>query len=467
MPRWTPMRNSYPSLAPAEDASHESLAYVVLHAPGSTGLRDGIAVLDTDPQSPTLGRIVGALEFPHAGNGLRHFGWSTCRPAHKDGDASARRFLLAPGRRSSRIHVVDTQPDPRAPRLVKVIDGPVLGARSGYAAPVTVRATPDGVAVSALGAADGEGPGGIIALDPSTFEVRGAWESARGPQSPAYDSARHERYGIAVTSEWGAPRLVDGGFDPKALLAGGYGHALHVWDLERRTHRQVLELGAEHQAVLALRPVHRARRAYGFASVMISTADLSSSVFLWYLDRDADGAPREWKARKVISIPALPADPATLPPALRPFGAVPPLVTDLALSMDDRWLHVACWGSGELRQYDVSDPFDPVHTGTISLGGGAARRPSGLSPGGHLAGGPQSVEASRDGRRLYVTSSFDERWDAQVHPGATGWLARVEVGAEGGLTLDPSCLVRFPDGQQPRQVRLLGGDATSDTPCGP
>ena len=27
------------------------------------------------------------------------------------------------------------------------------------------------------------------------------------------------------------------------------------------------------------------------------------------------------------------------------------------LSLDDRFLYVACWGTGELRQYDVTDPM--------------------------------------------------------------------------------------------------------------
>ena len=48
---------------------------------------------------------------------------------------------------------------------------------------------------------------------------------------------------------------------------------------------------------------------------------------------------------KVITI-AEPADPDLLPPALKPFGAVPPLVSDIDLSVDDRWLYVSCWGTG-------------------------------------------------------------------------------------------------------------------------
>jgi hypothetical protein len=58
----------------------------------------------------------------------------------------------------------------------------------------------------------------------------------------------------------------------------------------------------------------------------------------------------------VITIPAEPAEADALPPALKPFGAVPPLVTDINLSVDDKFLYVSCWGIGELKQYDVSDP---------------------------------------------------------------------------------------------------------------
>ena len=84
----------------------------------------------------------------------------------------------------------------------------------------------------------------------------------------------------------------------------------------------------------------------------------------------------------MITIPAVPADEADLPPLLKGFKAVPPLVTDINLSVDDRFLYVSCWGTGELRQYDVSDPFNPVFTGTVKLGGivRAQRAPDATRP---------------------------------------------------------------------------------------
>jgi len=50
--------------------------------------------------------------------------------------------------------------------------------------------------------------------------------------------------------------MVEDGVNPELLLAGKYGHALHFWDLRKRRHLQALDLGAEQQMVLELRPAH-------------------------------------------------------------------------------------------------------------------------------------------------------------------------------------------------------------------
>ena len=78
--------------------------------------------------------------------------------------------------------------------------------------------------------------------------------------------------------------MVKDGVNPELLLAGKYGSKLHVWDLRRRRHVQELDLGDEQQMVLELRPAHDPTRAYGFASVVVSLKDLSSSIWLWYRD---------------------------------------------------------------------------------------------------------------------------------------------------------------------------------------
>ncbi|MDQ3810555.1 MAG: selenium-binding family protein, partial [Chloroflexota bacterium] len=160
--------------------------------------------------------------------------------------------------------------------------------------------------------------------------------------------------------------------------------------------------------------------------------------------------------------------PDLLPPSLKPFGAVPPLITDINLSLDDRFLYVSCWGTGEFRQYEVSDPFSPRLTDSVRLGGIVARAQHPAAPGEPLNGGPQMVELSRDGRRVYVSNSLYATWDAQFYPeGIRGWVAKLEARPEGGLTLDERLFVRFPDGERPHQIRLQGGDASSDSYCFP
>jgi methanethiol oxidase len=469
MGRWRPDPTFYASPSLAAEAPAETLAYVAMIAPGGNGKRDAIGVVDTDPSSPTYGRLVGQTDLPTGGNELHHFGWNACSShlcpyaphAHVE-----RRYLVVPGTGSSRIHILDTQPNPRSPELVKLIEAREIAAKTGYAAPHTVHCGPDGVYVNALGGADGNGPGGIFVLDHDSFEVKGAWENDRGPQHLAYDFWWHLGHDTMISSEWGTPNMVKDGVNPELLLAGKYGHALNVWDLRTRKHLQTLDLGAEQQMVLELRPAHNPRRAYGFVGVVISLENLSSSIWMWYLDETKGKGKGEWKTKKVIEIPAVPANADDLPPLLKGFGAVPPVVTDINLSLDDRFLYVSCWGTGELQQYDVSNPHEPVLVGSVKIGGIVNRTSHPSAPERPLNGAPQMVEVSRDGKRVYLTNSLYTPWDAQFYPdGINGWMAKLDVGVGGGLTFDPKFFVEFEGGMRPHQVRLQGGDASSDSFC--
>jgi methanethiol oxidase len=464
MPRWTPDPTFYATPTDAMRAPPERLAYVALL--GTDGVTpDALGVVDTDPASHGYGRLIDQVELPDVGNELHHLGWNACSshlcPWAPDAHAE-RRYLIVPGTGSSRIHVIDTKPNPRRPELVKVIQPEELARRTGYVAPHTVHCGPDGIFLNALGSTGGDGPGGLFTLDHQSFEVRGRWERERGPQHLAYDFAWHLGQDVMVSSEWGTPNMVKDGVNPDLLLGGKYGHALHVWDLRNRRHLQTIDLGAQHQMVLELRPARDPRKAYGFAGVVISLEDLSSSIWVWYLD----ASDEQWKAKKVITIPAVPADPADLPPLLQGFKAVPPLVTDINLSLDDRYLYVSCWGTGELRQYDVSDPFNPVLSGSARIGGIVARTPHPQDAARPLNGGPQMVEVSRDGRRVYLTNALFTPWDAQFYPdGIRGWMVKLDVAEDGGIALDPRFLVEMDDRLRPHQVKLSGGDASSDSFC--
>ena len=253
--------------------------------------------------------------------------------------------------------------------------------------------------------------------------------------------------------------MVESGVVPEMLLGRKYGHHIHVWDLRTRKHVQALDLGSENQMALELRPVHNPREAYGFVGVVTNVENLSGSVWTWYRDNGS------WNVRKVIQIDAEPADADALPTLLQGFGAVPPLITDINLSLDDRFLYVSCWGTGELRQYDVSDPFNPELVGSVHLGG--IVRKAAHPNGPELNGGPQMVEISRDGQRLFLTNSLYLAWDAQFYPeGIRGWAAKIDAGPGGGIAVDPDFLVDFGD-ERPHQIRLQGGDSSSDTFCYP
>jgi selenium-binding protein 1 len=457
----------YPSPRLASEAPPEKHAYVVaidprgaLRKPGAEP--DGLAVVDLDPASKTYGQLASLAEMPNIGDELHHFGWNACSASlcpWAPNPHVERRYLLVPGLRSSRIYVFDTKPDPKRPTLVKTIEPREIAHKTGYSRVHTIHCGPDGLYASALGNPDGGGPGGVFVLDCESFDVRGRWEVDRGPQQLAYDFWWHLGFDTLVSSEWGTPNMVESGLVPELLLGKKYGHRLHVWDLRRRRHIEALDLGDEHQMTLELRPAHDPTRPYGFLGVVASVADLSASVWTWYRDGE------RWAIKKTITIPAVAADPAKLPPLFKGFKAMPPLVTDISLSLDDKWLYVSCWGTGELKQYDVSDPLAPRETGTVKIGGAVAQ--TGHPKTGPLTGGPQMVEVSRDGKRVYLTSSLYAAWDEQVYPdGASGWLTKIDVKPQGGIAIDSNFFVDFGK-RRPHQVRLDGGDASSDSYCYP
>jgi len=465
MPLLTPDPTFYPSPRMAMQAKPETLAYLALINPTHEGRPDAIGVVDLDPASSGYGRLVGQTDMPQAGDELHHFGWNACSAClcpYAPHPHMERRYLIVPGINSSRIHILDTKPDPRQPKIVKVIEPGELANRANYASPHTIHCGPDGIYASALGAPGGDGPGGTFVMDPETFEIRGRWEIDRGPQQLAYDVWWHLGLDTMITSTWGTPNMVKDGLNPELLLGGKYGNTLHVWDLRRRRHVQTLELGAEQQMALELRPAHDPARAYGFASVVVSLADLSSSIWLWY--REGSNSSGKWAVKKVIEIPARPADPANLPPLLQGFKAEAPLVTDINLSLDDQFLYVSCWGSGDFIQYDVSDPFNPKRVSSINIGGIVNRTAHPAAPKEPLNGGPQMVEISRDGKRIYFSNGLYTPWDDQFYPdGVRGWVAKVDVGP-GGMALDERFFLKT-DGMRTHQLRLEGGDASSDSFC--
>jgi selenium-binding protein 1 len=224
-------------------------------------------------------------------------------------------------------------------------------------------------------------------------------------------------------------------------MSAAYGHSLHVWDVDNGAHEQEILLG-DQATVLELCAAHDPGLSYGFAAVTTSIEDLSAAVWVWHRD-DTVASDRRWQARKVISLAAESAPAAGLPPVLSSFGAVPPMVTHLELTADDRYLFVSCWGTGEIRRYDVSNPFDPKLTDSVRIGGVLCETPHPAAPNRVLGGGPGRSIANADGSRVYLASSLSAPWDEQFYPrGADHWLARMEVDPDGTMSVDERF---FPD----------------------
>jgi selenium-binding protein 1 len=200
---------------------------------------------------------------------------------------------------------------------------------------------------------------------------------------------------------------------------------------------------------LEVRFHHNPDSTHGFVGAALSSA-------IWHWHRDGE----KWQVDKVIQV-----DPVET--AGWPFP-VPGLITDIVLSLDDRWLYFSDWLHGDIRQYDVSDPANPRLASQLWLGGvighasDLASRP--------LIGGPQMLQLSLDGQRLYVTNSLYSSWDNQFYPKIAeqgSYLLQIDCDtSQGGLKVHENFYVDF--GKEPHgaarahEIRFPGGDCTSD-----
>jgi len=449
----------------AMEAPAETYAYALMLSPDFSQ-PDALGVVDVDPKSQSYGKIVHTVTMPNKGDEFHHFGWNACSSSLSPLTGHVfleRRYLIIPGLRSSRIYVIDTKPRPTEAKIHKIIEPEEVFRKTGYSRPHTIHCGPEGIYVSTLGGGgkDGtDGPPGIFLMDCETFDVIGRWEIDRGSQEKHYDFWWNLPRDYMVSSEWALPPQFENGIVPEDLLGNKYGHRIHFWDLRARRNVQTIDLGANHQMALEIRPAHDPVKEYGFVGVVVDTTNLEGSIWTWWREGG------KFHCEKTAVIPPEPADKDQLPPLLQGFGAVPPLITDIDLSLDDRFLYVSCWGTGEMRQYDVTDPRNPKLASSVHIGG-IARRTAHPS-GNDYRGGPQMVEISRDGKRVYWTNSLYSTWDDQFYPdGVPGAMVKADVGDQGGLELDPKFWVEFPQGMRSHQIRLEGGDCSTESFCYP
>jgi len=392
---------------------------------------------------------------------LHHSGWNTCSSCYGDPSQSRDKLILA-GLMSDRLYVIDVN-DSRAPRLHKVIEPEELHALD-VSAPHTVHCGPENVIVSTMGKANREAQGSFILIDPKEFVVKGKWSEEN--TEFGYDFWYQPRHNVMISSEWGAPSAFREGFNLDDVMSGRYGHSLHVWDWTKRQRIQTIDLGKDGIMPLEIRFLHNPTQSTGYVGCA-----LTANVFRFH--RLDDGS---WTADKVIDIPSWNVNRWALP-------QMPGIITDILISMDDRFLYVSNWVQGDIRQYDITDPAHPRQTAQLYLGGcavqgsaveitddGVEQPPVVIIADRRIEGGPQMLQLSLDGKRLYVTTSLFSPWDRQFYPEMVAKgsvLLKIDINIEkGGMNLDRNFLVDFasePNGPVlAHEIRYPGGDCSSD-----
>jgi 56kDa selenium binding protein (SBP56) len=208
-----------------------------------------------------------------------------------------------------------------------VIEPEELAEQTGYTRPHTVHCMPgDDVVVSMLGDREGGGAGGFAVLDARTFEVKGRWENGGATPELGYDFWYQPRKNVLISSEFGEPIAYEPGFDIEDVAAGRYGQRLHFWDLAERRLVQTVDLGEAGLVPLEVRWLHDPDSEQGFVG-----ATLASNIFRFH---GADGA---FTAEPVIEVENEELEGWPLP------GGVPGLITDVVVSMDDRYLYFTNW----------------------------------------------------------------------------------------------------------------------------
>eukprot|EP01126_Amoeba_proteus_P064727 TRINITY_DN9093_c0_g1_i1.p1 TRINITY_DN9093_c0_g1~~TRINITY_DN9093_c0_g1_i1.p1 ORF type:complete len:471 (+),score=92.14 TRINITY_DN9093_c0_g1_i1:74-1414(+) len=437
----------------------ERTLYLPCIAPGK---EDYLAVVDVDESSQTYSTVVHRTYTGNTDDELHHTGWNACSSCYGDSSKS-RKYLVAPALKSGNIYFFDVSSE-REPTLHHVLLGSQIKEQVGLTWPHTSHCLPSGeIMISHMGNKDESSAGNFLLVDSEDFSIKGKWI----PQDTkfGYDFWYQPRHNIMVSSEWGEPSKLKHHFDP-SHVAEFYGHTLHFWNWNERTLLKSIELGDKGRIPLEVRFLHNPSAAIGFVG-----AALSSSIILIYQREDG-----EWNTVPVIEIPPISVDGWALP-------KMPALITDILVSLDDRFLYLSNWLHGDIRQYNIEDPHHPRLVGQIYLGGSI--RPEGpvtitdetvqlpeiqTVNGKTFRGGPQMLQLSLDGKRLYVTNSLFSSWDKQFYPGMYqdgSQLLQILVDNEkGGLTANQNFLVDFaeePDGPVlAHEVRYPGGDCTSD-----
>lgn len=308
---------------------------------------DFLVIIDLDPISETYGEILNTVDVGSSGNEVHHMGFTADRSK-----------IFAGSLFSSRIFHFDLAQNPGHPPVEVIENVPEL---VGYSAPHSFHPLPDGkMLVTFLGSATGGLPGGlaVFSREGELLEVFPPPDHT-GPPTYMYDVGLKPQINRMITSSFTPPDAYRPGIPPLDRV----GDEVVVWDLETR---EVLQVAQLDKAPLEVRWLHDPRSTVGFVN-----AAFGDSVWAWR--RAEDGT---FAFRRVIELPQ---------------GSIP---VDMRISPDDRFLYVSLFGADEVRQYDISDPFQPELASTVRPG------PT-----------PNMIRLGADGERLFVTNSLLSSWD--------------------------------------------------------
>nr|XP_060614587.1 methanethiol oxidase-like [Anolis sagrei ordinatus] len=458
----------YTSPLDAMRGPKEKLMYVQCVLTGTESRQpDYLATVDVDPESPCYCKVIHRLRMPYLDDELHHSGWNASSKSFGDTSIERNRLIL-PCLRSGRIYVVDTGSDLCAPSLCKIIEPQESIKKCNLGFLHSSHCLSSGeIMICAVGDAFGNGRGGFLLLDPETWEVKGTWNCPEDGPVQMCDFWFQPRHNVLISSDTGVPKFFINGFNLDILGKGCYVRHLNVWDWTTHCLLQSVDLG-EDSDPSEVRFLHNPNSPHGYVACF-----LQSSIHHFF--KTEDGC---WKAEKVIQVPNKKVSGWIYP-------EMPGFTFDIVISLDDRFLYCSNWVHGDVRQYDITDPHCPKLVGQVFVGGSLQKggpvtvledpeldcQPDPfVIHGKKVQGGPQMLQLSLDGTRLFVTTSLLTAWDKQFYPKLVregSVMLQLNMDTErGGLCVNPNFLVDFrhePFGPaRAHDMRYPGGDCTSD-----
>ncbi|KAK6750660.1 hypothetical protein RB195_002559 [Necator americanus] len=287
--------------------------------------------------------VVSVLTFPDVNDEPGRINWTRSARSLETMSQTARTHMVVPCMNSNRVYIVEV--DENEMKLVKTI-GPELLKHYDISCPYAVHVLPlkgAPVHIATMGDTYGNGKGDFLLIDRNSFEIRER-HNRTGFTGFGGDFSFQTRRNLLIASEWGHPRLFRDGFTRSEIenVSESFGSQLHVWQISPGILKESIDLGPfDGCLITTVRFLHNPECNHAFACSAVG-----SSVFHLYMN----SLTEKWSADKVFQVKTIQVENWLSP-------EMPALLTDLVISMEDRFAYVAGWLHGCIWQLDISDPF--------------------------------------------------------------------------------------------------------------